>query len=62
MKKPQRRIDRAAVAKSLRELALLFGGIKPPATKDKSRREAAFIGAANSELQANDSTVFGGAQ
>lgn len=42
MKKSTRKPDRAAVAKSMRELELLFGGIKPPAGKGKGLREQAF--------------------
>jgi hypothetical protein len=35
---PQRRIDQAAVQKSLRELALLFGK-RPPDTKENAPRQ-----------------------
>lgn len=57
---PRRVIDRAAVAKSLRELEKLFG--KRPPENDKSHGEVALVGAADSELQAEDTRFLGGAQ
>lgn len=41
MKKPQRKPNSADVARSLRELAILFGK-KPPDRNDKGLREQAF--------------------
>lgn len=50
-------VDRAAVEKSLRELSILFSGMKgKPGTKDKSPGEGAFIGAAEITLHPNDTT------
>lgn len=59
MRKPTRKPNCADVARSLRELEKLFG--KPPAEKDKSPGEGAFIGTAEIKLPANDTTKNGGA-
>lgn len=59
MRKITRNPDRAAVARSLRELEKLFG--KKPPENDKSPGEGAFIGTAEIELLANNTKNSGGA-
>lgn len=58
IRKANRKISRAAVARSLRELKILFSGMKEKfGAKDKSHGKVAFIGAAEITLQPNDSTT-----
>lgn len=61
MKTTTHKPSRAAVAQSLRELEKLFGK-RPQDPNDKSPGEGAFIGAAEIELQSNDTTKLGGAK
>lgn len=56
----RRTIDREAVAKSLRELEILFGK-KPPPKNEIAQRELGEVGTQESKLPAQYTTKKGGA-